>query len=133
MKQQIIMIGLIVLTLATTSWAQVKSESSQKNEVKIRKSNPDGKVGVIFLDFDATIYESSDVSYKQGGGQTFMPTGFGHNKFSIGVGVPIFKTLTLFGGYQRLSSTTKSDFGNWNYTVTSNAIFIKGRFYLDFK
>ena len=62
-----------------------------------------------------------------------MPTGFGHNNFSMGVGVPIFKTLTLFGGYQRLSSTTKSDFGNWNYTVTSNEIFIKGRFYLDFK
>ena len=133
MKQQIIMIGLIVLTLATTSWAQVKSESSQKNEVKIRKSNPDGKVGVIFIDIGALTYVSSDVSYEQGGGQTFMPTGFGHDKFSIGVGVPIVKTLTLFGGYQRLSSTTKSDFGNWNYTVTSNAIFIKGRFYLDFK
>ena len=132
MKRRIIMIGLIVLTFATTSRAQIKSDSSQKYEAKIRKSNPDGKVGIIFLDIDATIYESSDVSYKQGGGQTFMPTGFGHNKFSIGFGVPILKTLTLFGGFQRLSSTTKSDFGNWNYKVTSNAIIIKGRFYLDF-
>ena len=119
------MIGLIVLTLTTTSLAQ-------QYEANIKKSNPDGKVGVIFLDFGALAYESSDVSYKQGGGQTFMPTGFGHSKLFIGVGMPILKTFTVFGGYQRLSNTTESDFGNWNYTVTSNAIFIKGRFYLDF-
>ena len=132
MKQQIVILGLILLAFVTTTWAQVKSDSPQKYEVIIRNSNPDGKIGAIFIDIGALAYESSDVSYEQGGGQTFMPTGFAHNKVFIGVGVPILKTLTLFGGYQRLTNTIKSDFGNWNYTVTSNAIFIKGRFYLDF-
>ena len=134
MKQQIIIIGLIVLTLATTSWAQVKSESSQKNEVKIRKSNPDGEVGIIFLDIGALTYVSSDVSYDKvvGGGQTFQVTETGHSNIFMGVGVPISKTLTLFGGYQRLSTTLNSVPGAWNETITSNAIFIKGRIYLDF-
>ena len=83
--------------------------------------NPDGDVGTFFVDVGSSFFF---------GGESDMGDVLKEdNNFNIGIGVPLSNSTTLFGEYQRVTSST--EVLNIKSSFSVNTLSVKLRFYFD--
>ena len=123
--------------ISNPSLKRVFESMKNRNFTEIRKNdfnsniNPDGIVGSLFIDLGvgSTLSEEGQAaSNSELEGNFIQSETASTQDFSIAFGLPVSEYITIFGGYQRFSSS--QTFDNTELSSSVNYVHVKLRIYL---